>query len=142
MALTAASLCFPARWRLSDKLGRPMADIHRLVPGFNAKLARPVDRFFDRVEPDQPYLRANWSVIDDPTLFQPTGHGRGAHDPTITPENAARAAAHPCRAPDLRQPAEVSCWFSVSRRSSIRSRSGRQAGFGASHGGDNPRHAS
>ena len=87
--LTAASLCFPARWRLSDKLGRPMADIHRPVPGFNAKLARPVDRFFDRVEPDQPYLRANWSVIDDPTLFQPTGHGRGAHDPTITPENAA-----------------------------------------------------
>lgn len=86
--LVAASLCFPARWRLSDKMGRPMAGIHAPVPGFNDKLARPVDRLFDRVEPGQPYLRANWSVIDDPTLFQPTGHGRGEHDPTITAENA------------------------------------------------------
>lgn len=87
--LIAASLCFPARWRLSDKIGRPMAGIHDPVPGFNDKLARPVDRFFDRVAPDQPYLRANWSVIDDATLFQPTGHGRGFHDASITPDNAA-----------------------------------------------------
>lgn len=87
--LIAASLCFPARWRLSDKIGRPMADIHAPVPDFNAKLARPVDRFFDRVTPEQPYLRANWSVIDDPTLFQPTGHGRGEHDASITPETVA-----------------------------------------------------
>jgi hypothetical protein len=86
--LIAASLCFPARWRLSEKMGRPMAGIHAPVPGFNDKLARPVDRLFDRVEPGQPYLRANWSVIDDPTLFQPTGHGRGAHDASITSENA------------------------------------------------------
>ena len=87
--LIAASLCFPARWRLSDKIGKPMAGIHEPVPGFNDKLARPVDRFFDRVTPDQPYLRANWSVIDDATLFQPTGHGRGFHDASITPDNAA-----------------------------------------------------
>lgn len=87
--LVAASLCFPARWRLADKLGRPMPEIHAPVPGFNDRLARPVDRFFDRIEPDQPYLRANWSVLDDPALFQPTGHGRGAHDPSITSANAA-----------------------------------------------------
>jgi hypothetical protein len=87
--LIAASLCFPARWRLSDKIGRPMADIHAPVPGFNERLARPVDRFFDRVTPEQPYLRANWSVIDNPTLFQPTGHGRGEYDASITTDNAA-----------------------------------------------------
>ena len=86
--LIAASLCFPARWRLSDKIGKPMAGIHEPVPGFNDRLARPVDRFFDQVSPKQPYLRANWSVIDDPTLFQPTGHGRGLHDASITPANA------------------------------------------------------
>jgi len=86
--LVAASLCFPARWRLADKIGRPMQAIHAPVPGFNDRLARPVDRLFDRVEPEQPYLRANWSVIDDPALFQPTGHGRADHDPTVTPANA------------------------------------------------------
>lgn len=86
--LIAASLCFPSRWRLADKLGRPMAAIHAPVPGFNERLARPVDRFFDRVGPGQVFMRLNWSVIDDPTLFQPTGHGRVAVNPEITVENA------------------------------------------------------
>lgn len=86
--LVAASLCFPSRWRLADKLGRPMTAIHEPVPGFNERLARPVDRFFDRVEPGQVFMRLNWSAIDDPTLFQPTGHGRTGVDPAITAENA------------------------------------------------------
>ena len=86
--LIAASLCFPSRWRLADKLGRPMAAIHAPVPGFNERLARPVDRFFDRVEPGQLFMRLNWSVIDDPSLFQPTGHGRSGHDESITADNA------------------------------------------------------
>jgi hypothetical protein len=84
--LIAASLCFPARWRLADKLGRPIAEIHNPVPGFNDRLARPVDRFFAGITPEQTYLRLNWSVIDDPTLFQPTGHGRSVFDPSITPD--------------------------------------------------------
>lgn len=86
--LIAASLCFPSRWRLADKLGRPMVAIHAPVPGFNERLARPVDRFFDRVEPGQLFMRLNWSVIDDPTLFQPTGHGRTGHNQAITADNA------------------------------------------------------
>lgn len=90
--LVAASLCFPSRWRLADKLGRPMAAIHGPVPGFNERLARPVDRFFDRVEPGRLYMRLNWSVMDDPTLFQPTGHGRAAPDDGITADNAGERA--------------------------------------------------
>ena len=86
--LAAASLCFASRWRLADKLGRPMAAIHQPVPGFNDKLARPVDRFFARVAPGRVYARLNWSVIDDPALFQPTGHGRTAVNPAITVDNA------------------------------------------------------
>jgi dimethylamine monooxygenase subunit A len=87
--LIAASLCFPARWRLADKLGRPMTGIHAPVPGFNDKLARPVERFFTSIAPDQVYMRLNWSVMDDPTLFQSTGHGRGAIDPSITADRVA-----------------------------------------------------
>lgn len=86
--LIAASLCFPSRWRLADKLGRPMAAIHAPVPGFNAQLARPVDRFFDRVGPGQVFMRLNWSAIDDPTLFQPAGHGRTGVNEAITADNA------------------------------------------------------
>lgn len=86
--LTAASLCFPTRWRLHDKLGRPMAEIHQPVPFYREKLARPVDRFFERMKPDKPVWRLNWSLTDDPELFQPSGHNRTAVDLGITPDTA------------------------------------------------------
>lgn len=85
--LIAASLCFPARWRLADKLGRPMSAIHDPVPGFNARLNRPVERFFCGIADGQFYIRLNWSVLDDPALFQATGHGRAGFDPSISPDS-------------------------------------------------------
>jgi dimethylamine monooxygenase subunit A len=72
--LVGASLCFPMRWRLAEKLGQPMAAIHTPVPGFAERLGRPVDRYFSALDPARPVWRANWSVTDDPELFQP--HGR------------------------------------------------------------------
>ena len=86
--LTAASLCFPTRWRLHDKLGRPMAQIHEPVPFYGEKLARPVDLFFERMKADKPVWRLNWSLTDDPELFQPSGHGRTECDPGITSATA------------------------------------------------------
>jgi hypothetical protein len=69
--LIGASLCSPARWRLADKIGRPLAAIHEPVPGYADKLARPVDRFFQHLTPEKPVWRLNWGVTDDPTPFQP-----------------------------------------------------------------------
>lgn len=71
--LAAASLCAPARWRLADKIGRPLAAIHDPVPGYAAVLERPVDRFFARLVADKPVWRLNWGIIDDPEPFQPQG---------------------------------------------------------------------
>ncbi|WP_119166159.1 heme-dependent oxidative N-demethylase family protein [Algihabitans albus] len=85
--LTAASLCFPTRWRLRDKLGHPMGRIHGPVPFYGEKLERPVDRFFERMKADKPVWRLNWSLTDDPALFQPTGHSRPDVDLGITAEN-------------------------------------------------------
>lgn len=84
--LTAASLCFPTRWRLADKIGKPMAAIHAPVPLYADKMTRQVDRFFQHLKVEKPVWRINWSLLDDPTLFQPTGHGRTAADPRFTPE--------------------------------------------------------
>ncbi len=86
--LISAALCFPSRWRLGEKLGHPLTAIHDPVPGYAATLARPVDRFFSAIAAGRIAQRLNWSILDDPALFQPTGHGRGAHDPSIAPENA------------------------------------------------------
>jgi hypothetical protein len=86
--LTAAIVCFPSRWRLDEKLGRPLAEIHARVPFYGDRLARPVDRFVGHVRAGHIAARLNWSVMDDPTLFQPTGKWRTSYDVTITEQNA------------------------------------------------------
>ena len=86
--LTAASVCFPTRWRLADKMGRPLQEIHAPVPHFQERLERPVVRFFDTLKLDRPVWRLNWSLLDSPALYQPKGHGRMQEDAAITPENA------------------------------------------------------
>jgi hypothetical protein len=86
--LTAAILCFPSRWRLHEKLGRPLALVHGNVPLYGERLARPVDRFMAHVRPNHIACRVNWSMMDDPTLFQPAGKWRDTLDATITGENA------------------------------------------------------
>jgi len=79
--LVGASLCFPTRWRLAQKMGQSVRDIHAPVPGYDTQLASTMDRFFDRLKTTRPVWRLNWSLMDDPTLFQPTGHGR--HEPQM-----------------------------------------------------------
>jgi hypothetical protein len=69
--LVGASLCSPARWRLADKIGRPLASVHAPVPGYAASLERPVDRFFARLAAERPVWRLNWGIADDPAPFQP-----------------------------------------------------------------------
>jgi hypothetical protein len=75
--LTAAVLCFPAHWRLSDKLGRPLDVIHEPVPGFAERLAGPAHRFFAALQAPRPVWRVNWSLVGTPELYlPPDAHGR------------------------------------------------------------------
>ena len=69
--LVGATLCAPARWRLADKIGRPLAAIHAPVAGYDAALARPVDRFFVQLRPGRLVWRLNWGIVDSPARFQP-----------------------------------------------------------------------
>jgi hypothetical protein len=85
---TAGVLCFPSRWRMHEKLGRPLAAVHERVPIYPDRLARPVDRFMRHIKLDHIASRLNWSILDDPALFQPTGKWRTAADNTITAQNA------------------------------------------------------
>ncbi len=84
LVLGAASLCFPGRWRLREKLGLSMAGIHVPVARYAADIGRPTDDLLARLTVDKPIWRLNWSVVDDGTLFQPTGHGR-AVGPSVSP---------------------------------------------------------
>lgn len=79
--LTAASLCAPARWRLADKLGRPLGAIHAPVPGYADRLDRPVGRFFQHLSPGKPVWRLNWGLTTDPARFQPESPPAAAPPP-------------------------------------------------------------
>ncbi len=72
--LVGATLCFPNRWVLAEKLGRPLSEIHGPVPGFAERIGRATDLAVARVEPDQPITRWNWSIHDDARLHQPGHH--------------------------------------------------------------------
>jgi dimethylamine monooxygenase subunit A len=85
---TAAVLCFPSRWRLHEKLGRPLQAVHGPVPHYADRLATPVDRFMGKVKPGHIASRLNWSVLDDPAMYQPGGKWREAANTAVTPDNA------------------------------------------------------
>lgn len=69
--LVAASICFPSRWRLSEKIGKDLSGIHAPVPKYEAEIAAPVHVMFDKITTDRPMWRLNWTVIDDAELHQP-----------------------------------------------------------------------
>jgi dimethylamine monooxygenase subunit A len=86
--LEAASVCFPLHWRLNDKFGKTTSDIHVPVPDYDRKLANPVNSYFDRLLPETPGCRFNWTVLPSPILaFDPQNLDAVSPD-NITPENA------------------------------------------------------
>lgn len=88
--LAGAVLCFPNRWRLTQKLGQAMAGIHAPVPAYGATLKRPVDRFFANLKSGRIVMRHNWSLHADRILFHPDSSS-AAHDravDAVIPANA------------------------------------------------------
>lgn len=66
--LTAASLCFPARWSLVEKFGRPLSGIHGPVEEYDAGVAARVQRLFDGLQPGRPLWRWNLERKDTAEL--------------------------------------------------------------------------
>lgn len=69
--LTGAVLCFPAGWRLAQKVMRPLVEIHIPIPEYDDAIAARVQRLFDGVQVGRPLMRFNRLWYNDPTLFQP-----------------------------------------------------------------------
>lgn len=87
--LGAASLCFPTRWLLRDKIGRPMAEVHGPVPAYERQIGRATNRVFDALTVTQIVQRSNWSLLDRGGLHQPSANhhlDRGS----ITADNAGQ----------------------------------------------------
>ena len=78
--MTSACVCFPSRWRLADKIGASVAAIHAPVPDYD-QISAPVDLLFERLTPERPMWRVNWTLMDDPALHQPSRPATTVEDP-------------------------------------------------------------
>ena len=66
--LLAGAILLAGFWRLKDKFGMPLSEVHTSgdVPGFKEKLEKGMMNFFRRIQPAQPVLRNNYFIqVDD-----------------------------------------------------------------------------
>ncbi|KIJ52467.1 hypothetical protein M422DRAFT_223007 [Sphaerobolus stellatus SS14] len=76
--LKAAAICIPGFWRLEDKIGLPLKEIHLRggVYQFKEKLQLSLDRFFRRLPVDKPVLRNNYFFqVDTDLAWANVHHG-------------------------------------------------------------------
>ncbi|GME27370.1 Alpha-mannosyltransferase [Neofusicoccum parvum] len=66
--LLAGAILLAGFWRLEDKLGMPLSEIHTSgnVPEYKTKLEKGMMNFFRRVKPENPVVRNNYFIqVDD-----------------------------------------------------------------------------
>lgn len=80
--LEAGCICFPSRWSLKEKIGGTSAMIHGPVPRFS-QIAKPTESFLERITPERPVWRLNWTIHDSAELHTPVAHPSRSH---LTPE--------------------------------------------------------
>lgn len=71
--MVAGSVCFPSSWAPEEKLGRPLEEIHAIVPGLNRELGGAIRGFLERIQPGVAWLRANWGLSASAELNQHPG---------------------------------------------------------------------
>jgi hypothetical protein len=69
--LVAACLCSPSYWRLAEKIGRPLAQIHAPVAGLEAALGARIARFLENLPVGQVFMRRNWNLHRSGARYQP-----------------------------------------------------------------------
>ncbi len=101
--LKAGALAFPTDWRLRDKIGKPLIEIHAPIHGYAETLAAGVEHFFQTLAAGQVFQRANWFVVDEDALRHlPEGEdaARFAH---VTAANAGETLFVRCERQTLRR---------------------------------------
>jgi len=76
--LVAGLVIFPSRWDLREKIGLTLDAIHGPVPSYSDSLQPLMSESFDRLKPDRPVWRRNWSLHATPKLHEPKFLGEKA----------------------------------------------------------------
>ena len=78
--LLSGAILLAGFWRLEDKFGMPLSEIHTSgsVPQYKEKLEKGMMNFFRRLKPEDPVLRNNYFIQVDDSL--PWSHSIGSED--------------------------------------------------------------
>lgn len=101
--LSAAAVAFPTDWRIGEKMGRPMHEVHQPIHGYAEQLASGVDRFMDGLQSFNIFGRTNAFVLPSGDLrYMPKlpPEQRFAH---VTAENAGETLFARCEREALRR---------------------------------------
>jgi dimethylamine monooxygenase subunit A len=101
--LTAAAVAFPTDWRLAEKMGRALVEVHAPIHGYAGQLSAGVDRFMAGLEAGAVFGRSNAFVVaSDALRYLPTDDPapRFAH---VTAKNAGETLFVRCERQTLRR---------------------------------------
>ncbi|KAG9310346.1 hypothetical protein JVU11DRAFT_9478 [Chiua virens] len=92
----AGLICVPGSWRMRDKIGMPLDEIHLsgYVPQFKDKLQLSMNRFFQRLPLDKPVIRNNYSIQVVPPNVPKPGSGTEETLLEIDPEELSWCEYH------------------------------------------------
>lgn len=62
MSLVAGCVCFPSSWDLRLSIGKPVHEIHEVVPQLNSQLGHKIDRLLHGVQSGKSFSRMNWGI--------------------------------------------------------------------------------
>jgi dimethylamine monooxygenase subunit A len=80
--IVGGAVVFPSSWSLTEKLGRPLAEVHGPVPGLQAGLGASISTFLDRLVVGASWERLNWGLSGNEEL----NHHPARYLPGLTEE--------------------------------------------------------
>jgi hypothetical protein len=60
--LIAGAVCFPSSWALEEKIGRPIEEVHGIVPDLNRSIGSSIQTFVQKLRPGVSWNRTNWGL--------------------------------------------------------------------------------
>lgn len=68
---TAGCICFPSHWRLKEKIGKTVAELHGPVPMYDTELASRVNTFMSKLPKGAIFARRNFAIHEFEDLTAP-----------------------------------------------------------------------
>ena len=97
--LLAGAILLAGFWRLEDKWGMPLSQVHTSgdVPHFKEKLEKGMMNFFRRIQPESPVLRNNYFIqVDNELAWSPSIGDEDSEGVSWDTAEKNRAIEHHC----------------------------------------------